>query len=268
VEQRFEQRNNQVFEDGPEEAPMQASGLASADLVLSLLERLAAAERPQALSDLARRMSISKARCHRHLRVLVSRGYVRQEADTQRYEAGVKLLSLGETVRERFDVLKVMRPQMARLREATGQAVTASALVEGQVTVLDMLPGRMVVEFGVRPGAKLDLAASAHGRIALAFGPPELLESARRRAKSPEAAAALLETVRTARAQGWATAPDMVLVGVNALAAPVLDHAGRWRGTLAIVGSSQLIAPRPEEGQLREVVKAAQGASLSLGWEG
>ena len=40
---------------------------------------------------------------------------------------------LGEAVRDRFDVLAAMRPEMALLREATGQAVTASALVEGLI---------------------------------------------------------------------------------------------------------------------------------------
>ena len=78
-------------------------------------------------------------------------------------------------VRERFGALGAMRPEMSRLREATGQAVTASALVEGAVTVLEVLQGRTLIEFGIRPGARLEFRSSAHGLVALAFSPPSVL---------------------------------------------------------------------------------------------
>ena len=233
------------------------AGLASVDLVLDLMERLAASPRPRGVSDLARDLGISKARAHRHLRALVQRGYVRQDPESERYEIGIKLLSLGESVRERFGVLEAMRPEMAALREATGQAVTASALVEGAVTVLEMLPGRTLIEFGVRPGARLELTSSAQGLIALAFGPPALMALAD---------AALAGEVEAVRRRGWATAADKVLVGVNALAAPVFDHRGELRGALAIVGSSQLIAAVPTDDQIAEVTRAADEASRRLGW--
>ena len=110
--------------------------LESVDLVLDLVEALAAAPRPLGVSEVARSLDISKARAHRHLRALVRRGYARQDPATERYEIGVRLLPLGEAVRERFGVMDAMRPEMARLREATGQAVTASVLADGAVTVL------------------------------------------------------------------------------------------------------------------------------------
>lgn len=256
-----------------EPIPRPDSDLASVDLVLRLVELLAHAPRPRGVTDIARELAISKARAHRHLRALVRRGYARQEAETERYEIGVKLMVLGEAVRERFDVLAAMRPEMARLREATGQAVTASALVEGAVVVLDLLPGRTLIEFGVRPGATLDFHASAHGLVALAFGPPSLLEAV---AAGPlkawttatlTRAADLSAAVEAVRAQGWATAPDQVMLGVNALAAPVFDHRGEWRGSLALVGSTQFIPARPAAGQIAAVTGAAAAASDRLGWK-
>lgn len=233
------------------------AGLGSVDLVLDLIERLAASPRPRGVSDLARELGISKARAHRHLRALLQRGYVRQDPETERYEIGVRLLSLGESVRERFGVLEAMRPEMARLREATGQAVTASALVEGEITVLEMLPGRTLIEFGVRPGARLALTSSAQGLVALAFGPPTLMAGAD---------GVLAFEIEAVRRQGWATAADRVMVGVGALAAPVFDHRGELRGAIAIVGSSQLIAAVPTDEQTAEVTRAAQEASRRLGW--
>ncbi len=256
-----------------ESSPPTEAGLASVDLVLRLMELLAEAPRPRGVSEIARDLRISKARAHRHLRALVLSGYARQEVETGRYEIGVKLMVLGEAVRDRFDVLAAMRPEMARLREATGQAVTASALVEGAVVVLDLLPGRTLIEFGVRPGATLDFHASAHGLVALAFGPPSLLEAVAAAPLKAWTAATLggarevKAEVERVRLQGWATAPDQMMLGVNALAAPVFDHRGDWRGSLALVGSTQFIPARPAAGQIAAVTRAAAAASDRLGWK-
>ncbi|HEX4197355.1 MAG TPA: IclR family transcriptional regulator [Caulobacteraceae bacterium] len=248
-----------------EERDTAAAGLLSVDLVLDLIERLAAWPRPRGVTDIARDLGISKARAHRHLRALVARGYARQDPETDRYEIGVKPLILGEAVRERFGPLGAMRPEMTRLREATDHAVTASSLVDGAVMVLEVLQGRTLIEFGIRPGSRLELDSSAHGLVALAFGPPELLETvlARTPRIEHESLAAEVDKVRF---QGWATAADRVLAGVNALAAPVFDHGDTLRGALAIVGSSQFIPDAPSAEQVAAVTDAAAAASHRLGW--
>ncbi len=218
-------------------------------------------------------MAISKTRAHRHLRALTRHGYVVQDADTERYGIGVKLLALGEAVRGRFDIMAAARPEMGLLRDETGQTVTVSTLVEQRVVVLDLLQGRTLIEFGVRPGATLDFHASAHGLIALAFGPPSLLEqvlSQPLKAWTPLTLtdpARLIAEIAQVRDQGWATAADQLLVGVNALAAPVFDFRGDWRGTIAIVGSTQFIRSWPEAGQLARLTTAATEASSRLGFD-
>ena len=257
----------------PNAVPSAAEGaLASVDLVLTLIEHLAASPRSLGVSEIARDLGISKARAHRHLRALIGRGYVRQDRATERYEIAIKLMVLGEAVRDRFDVLTAMRGPMAQLREVSGQAVTASALIEGTVVVLELLPGRNLIEFGVRPGASLDIHATAHGHIALAFGPPALLEAASRRGLKSWTSATLTEptalaaAVATVRAQGWASAPDQMMVGVGALAAPVFDHAGLWRGTIALVGPTVSIPAAPPAELIAAVTGAAGEASRALGW--
>ena len=219
------------------------SDLESVDLVLRLIEYLANSRDQRGVTEVARALGISKPRAHRHLRALVQRGYARQDPRSEGYEIGIKLLALGESVRDRFDVAGAIRQVMGPLREATELAVTCSALIEGAVTVVEMLQGRTLIEFGIRPGARLDFHASAHGLIALAFGPPDLIETAlgaplkawtAHTLTDPAAVRARVEEVRML---GWATAADAVQIGVNALAAPVFDHRGHWRGALALVGA-------------------------------
>jgi DNA-binding IclR family transcriptional regulator len=251
----------------------QPPDLESVDLVLRLLEHLAASREPRGVSEVARELCISKPRAHRHLRALVQRGYASQHSGGEGYEIGVKVLALGEAVRDRFDAAAAMRPSMAPLREATGLAVTASVLVEGAVTVIEMLQGKTLIEFGIRPGSRLDFHASAHGLIALAFGPPALQSDVLSRPLTAWTAhtitdpGAVRANVEAVRGQGWATAVDAVQIGVNALAAPVFDHRGDWRGAIALVGATQFIPGTPSEAQIAHVKDAAAAASRRLGWE-
>jgi DNA-binding IclR family transcriptional regulator len=157
------------------------------------------------------------------------------------------------------------------LCDETGQTVTVSALVENAVVVLDLLQGKTLVEFSVRPGSTLDFHASAHGLVALAFGPPHLAEQVLARRLKAWTPATLTDPgklkklIDKVRAQRWATAADQLLVGVNALAVPIFDYTKAWRGTIAIVGSTQFIAATPSKDQLARVAAAAAEASRRLG---
>jgi DNA-binding IclR family transcriptional regulator len=250
----------------------QSPATETVDLSLRILERLAIAREPIGVSDLAREFQTSKATAYRHLQALVLNGFVHQEPTTLRYTAGIKLFILGERLRERFDVLTVARADLARLRDDTGQPATLSALIEGKVVVLDVLQGDAIVNFGTQPGTVLDLHASAHGKVALAFAPPELLErvlSRDRKAWTPHticAPAALERAVAQVRARGWATAPNQVLHGVNGLAAPVFNHAGQYVGAVAIAGSIQYIPASPSPDQIKAVTQSAARISRKLGW--
>jgi len=246
----------------------------TADLTLRLLEYLAEQPGQCGVTELAEQFATSKATIYRHLRTLANRQFVRQDPLTQRYEAGIKLFQLGEFLRERFDILGAARGEMIRLRDESGQAVTISTVVEGQVVVLDLVQGRTVVEFGIRPGTQMGLHCSAHGRVALAFGPTYLMQgclSGSLKAWTPETITnptALQKQVALAKKQGWATAANEVVFGVNALAVPVFDHRGGFAGAVAIVGSTQYIGAKPNPQQLAMVQDAALRISQTLGWRG
>ncbi len=100
------------------------------DLSLFLLEHLVASHKPVGVSDLARAFHSTKPTIYRHLQALVKHGFARQDKDTNRYEAGIKLLVLGESLREGFNIVALARSEMSMLREATGQAVSLSTWSE------------------------------------------------------------------------------------------------------------------------------------------
>ncbi|HUK59912.1 MAG TPA: IclR family transcriptional regulator [Stellaceae bacterium] len=239
-------------------------GLLSVNFILNVIELLAETDGPRALSDIARTLGVSKPRAHRHLRALLQRGYVRQESVTERYEITAKLLALGEVVRDRFEIARLVRPEMARLRDASGLVATASTLIADLVTIVEALDGRMLIDADILPGNALSPFNSAHGLVALAFGPAQRITRAWTGPppSNPEELEAELAGIRQ---RGWATAPNRVFPGINALAAPIFDHRGDWRGTIAIVGPTSLVPADPAPVQLKDVLRAAREVSRQLG---
>lgn len=243
------------------------------DLALRILDHLAAQGAPVALTAIAQTFAASKSTVYRHLSALARHGFVRRDARTGRYAIGVKLMVLGETSRGNFEIVGVAREALLRLRDATCQAVSLCALLDDDLVVLDLMHGRSVVEFATRPGTRLALHASAHGKVWLAFGPEGLLQKV---LAGPRVAwtqhtitdaKVLAGEIAAVRKRGWATAPNQVIMGVNTLAAPVFDHRGVLVGSIAIVGSTQFIAPKPAPAQIAMVIEAARIVSRDLGWK-
>jgi len=252
----------------------EGSGTETLDLALRLLERLAGSAEPIGISELAREFDASKATVYRHLKTLLKHEFVRQDAATTRYAAGVKLLVLGERLREQFDILHVARDDLAKLRQETGQPATLTTLIENKVVVLEVVQGQAIVNFGTQVGTVLDLHASAHGNVALAFGPERVMSHVLAKPlkqftpQTITTPAALQRAIAQVRARGWAVAPNRVLQGVNGLAAPILDHRNAYAGAIAIAGSIQYIPATPPLEQVRAVTQAAERISRKLGWKG
>ncbi|WP_210485220.1 IclR family transcriptional regulator [Microvirga antarctica] len=247
-------------------------GTSTLDLALRLVEHLSYQTQATSLGAIAKAFSASKATVYRHLHTLTQHGFVRQDPATGHYDIGVKLLVLGEACRRRFDVVRAAHHELMILRDKTGQAVTICALLDREVVVLELIQGLSVIEFGTRPGTRLDLHASAHGKTWLAFGPANLGDELRKQPLKPWTPEthtdvdALMREIEAIRGRGWSTAPDEVITGVNTLAAPVFDHANALVGTIAIVGPTQFIPAHPKPDQVHDVVETAKRISQSLGW--
>ncbi len=215
------------------ESARPAAGLESVELTLRLIELLASASCAKGVTEVAGDLGISKPRAHRHLRCLVDLGYARQDPYTEGYEIGARVLALGNAA-------------------------------QNYVTVLEMIAGANPLDFSVKPGARLEFDRSAHGLVALAFGPRDLL-AAQLEMHGAEILESRVSAVRTA---GWTTSIDSVEYWANALAAPVFDAKGLWRGSIAIAGASGELPAQPGPQQLAWITSAAKGASHLLGWSG
>ncbi|NKC31243.1 IclR family transcriptional regulator [Falsiroseomonas selenitidurans] len=253
------------------DGPPRGEGLQAVAIAFEILEYLAAQRGGVGVSDLARALGTTKSRVHRHLRTLLACGYIVQNAASEKYGVGSRLVTLGRTVAEHFDLASIARETLHELRDRLGQSVVISRADPAGAVVLATLPGREAIEIVVKPGSLMALHCTAQGKLTLAHADAALRERVllsrldlrtRHTITDPEVLRAELARIQ---ARGWATAPGESMEGVNALAAPIFDGGGEMVGAVAILGSIQFIAAEPAEGQIRQLRQAAAAISARLG---
>lgn len=238
----------------------------STQMAFMIIEVMAEIGAPVGLSDLARKVGVSKVRVFRFLRTLLQMGYVLQDPETDRYRLSFKLYHLGQALGDSVDLLREARPVMSALRDATGCTVSFSQMEERGMRILDMMRTEQPVVIVTRPGALLDFHASAQGKIAMAFGgailPTDLHAWTDETPLDPEA---LAREVAEVRARGWAEAPNQTLQGVTAISAPVWDMTGAFAATITIAGPTSIIGAPPGPELIAKVLDAARAISRNLG---
>lgn len=241
-------------------------------LALQTLEFIAQSQRAVGVTELTRAFGTTKSRIHRHLQTLVSAGYLIQDGDTERYRVSARLMALGQSVSEGYELTGAARPVMRALRDDLGHPVALSYGEPDGIRILSIVTGRSNIEIGVKPGSLLELHSSAQGKLALAFGDDLVYQKVLRaplKASTPDTItdpAELRVEIERTRARGWAMAPNEAMIGLNALAAPVFDALGKFAGALAIVDSIQFIGPAPTMRQIDGILAAASRISADLGY--
>ena len=250
------------------------AGIESVHVLLDLLELLARSEKGGGVTELASALGTSKARVYRYLRTLMSRGYVSQDSELDRYHLGIQLYLLGQSLADRLDLVRATRRPGLNLRDELGLTVTVMSPIDGKLVCVGLWRGRMPVEISLQIGANFPFHSTSGGKLALAYRPAAVPAGAiegphpRYTEKTITDPRELAAEVETCRRRGWATAADESLPGINALAAPIFNHAGGFVGTIAVVGSVQVLPANPDTKMIHAVVKAARDASWELGWSG
>ena len=247
-------------------------GVQAVVIALKILEVLAGSRAARGVTELASELGPTKPRVFRHLRTLAQYGYVVQEPDSGKYRSGPQMLVLAQSVGEHLDIVTSARPLMHALRERLGHTVMLAGIQGDGIRILEVLLGKSDLQVSQRAGTKLGFHYSALGKIALAFGPGELLEHVASRPLEPRtphtivSMAALKRELQAVRRRGWAQAPNEGVIGLNALAAPIFDGHARLAGIIAILGTIQFIPQVASTAQINAVKAAARGVSQALGY--
>lgn len=126
------------------------------------------------VSEIARRLDLSKAVVHRILRSLVSRNLLTFDEATHKYSLGSAAAALGALALRDHRLRQVTMPVLRRLQHETGETATVSEPIGTARVYLDQVPSPKEIKMTVELGRPFPLYAGASSKAILAFAPREL----------------------------------------------------------------------------------------------
>jgi IclR family KDG regulon transcriptional repressor len=251
-----------------------SDGVLAVTLTFSIMEALAKSNTGLGVTALAKSVGATKSRVYRHLVTLTQAGYAVQDQQTEKYRIGPGMVVLAQAVITGVDIVAIARPALTRLRDEFGHTALIARLEGEQIRVLDVALGTSEFSVVQRPGNVLApdmLHCSALGKIALAFGPRELIQNvlSRRLPKvtpntitNPRALSAELDRVRK---RGLSDVPDEGMIGFNALAVPVIDGRTNLAAMIGIIGPTRILPAKPSANLVSSIKRAGTQVSTALG---
>ena len=239
--------------------------IAAVDRALLVLEYLA--DHPdQGVTEIAKRLALTKTVIFRILSTLEARGFVVKSDGRSTYSLGYRVGVLGERAGAQNTLIAAARPIMERLRDDSSENVNLVVREGRQSLVMATLAGRHAMRIFANPGRYGPLHAGGGSMLLLAYAPEslreELIASPLERftpdtATDPEELRSLLSTIR---ADGFNIAMNDLDLGAFSIAAPVRNDAGDVIAALSIAGA----IARYDETRRRRYLGLVQTAAAEI----
>lgn len=227
------------------------------------------AEDELGISDIARMAKLSPSTTHRIVRALVARGYLEQDADTDRYHLGRSVVLLGHAVRGHYGLDRVL-PILERLSASSGESVNLGMLDGDEVVVAMRVASQQALRFDQPVGSRIPVHCSSMGKALLAFGAPNGPADLTDIELLPVTPATIISRrqfvteIDAVRANGYSRDREEGIVGVSCIGAPVFDARGRNIAAIAMQGPTARMSEERVADLLPDVLKTAEAVSAAM----
>lgn len=252
----------------------QGQEVKSVKRAVDLLRSFSLDEPELSVTTLSRRLDVHKSTVSRLLSTLEAARLVDRNPQTGHYRLGMGLLELAGLVILHADLRQLAQPMLRRLADQTQETVDLAIRDNGEVINVEQVtpPNRRVLNIGWI-GRRTPLHASATGKVLLAYLPKADLESVLRSplTRFTENTITDVSTLRAeldlVRQRGYAVGFEELEIGLNAVAAPVVDHNGHIVAAVSVAGpSSRLSRARIEQTAAAQVMACSKDVSRALGF--
>lgn len=193
------------------------------------------------LSEMARRIGVSRSSAFRLVHTLQRLGYLDREDETKNYRLGARVMSLGYSFLASKDIAELARPDLQRLRNATRCSTHLGILDGDEVIYIARFAAHKPVSAMITVGARVPAHATTMGRIILAYKSESYVRehfAGRPLAKfsetTPVSLDGLLATLEADRRLGYVISHSSFEAGIASIAAPLFDSKGDVIGAINV----------------------------------
>lgn len=237
--------------------------------MMSLLDALARTPDPASLKQLAQDTGLHPSTAHRILAAMTASRMV-ERVDPGTYRLGIRLLELGNLVKNRLNLREVALPYMQHLHSQIGEAVNLGVRHDDELVYVERTSsGRSLVRVVYLVGGRAPLHLTSVGKLFLAEdGAQKLKDYAKRTGlpgKTPNSLTsltALEKDLDRVRRHGVAFDNEEAELGLKCIAAPIRDDEGCLVAGLSVSAPSE----RHDPDWLTLIRSAADDISHALGY--
>ncbi|HYM84615.1 MAG TPA: IclR family transcriptional regulator [Candidatus Dormibacteraeota bacterium] len=249
---------------------LEGNAVRSVDRAAALLLALGECPGAAGVTELARRLGLHKSTASRLLATLEKRGLVEQDDETGKYRLGLVVIRLAERAERTLDLRGLAMPELEQLARLTHET-TALGVLDGEVVLtIAQVDGPNLIAVGDWTGRAAPLHCVAPGKVLMAaLAERDVARIVRRGLvrytdRTVVELEPLLEELSRVRRRGYATALGEYELGLNAVAAPVVDARGQVIAAVDVRGPEFRIAPKRLPELAAQVREAAAEISVKL----
>ena len=241
-------------------------------LLVALVEEGA----PMLLRDLAQKAGMTSAKAHPYLVSFGNIGLIQQDPVSGRYELGRFALQMGLISLQLLDPVKIAIIEIAALSTKIGHTVALAVLGSSGPTIVYLNESSQPIHVKMRTGTVMSMVNTATGRVFSAYLPAMLVEKLNAHELTNETVTgqatkkitkkeleALLSEVRQ---HGIARTIGLPMAGINALSAPVFDHASNIVLSVTVIGPMGALDPAWDGEAAIELKECAARISQCMGY--
>lgn len=242
----------------------------TAKKTLGLLDILSKGKREWTAAEVTEACGLPPSTTFRLLTTLVQLRYVEYDAESRKYQLGLKLLELGHLVSQRLDLPSRAMPYLRNLAQESGETAHLSIRDGIDGVFIAKVDGEHSVRMHTPLGRRVPLHAGASMKTLLAdLSDEDIDEYIDTRASTsvpvPDRAQ-LFKQLHYLRQHGFCVTRSEQTAGAAGVGAPVRDHAGEVVAALTISGPETRFT-EPDVERFSEMVKdAAAALSTQLGY--
>ncbi|MCS7464180.1 IclR family transcriptional regulator [Paenibacillus doosanensis] len=225
------------------------------------------------VTDLSKRLGLSKGAVHKLLITLESEGLIRQNPNNKQYSLGYTLLELGNKVLKDHNMVEFARPYLLNLASATKELVCLCVIDGKDAIYVDKIDSQYPIRFDIEVYRRFPLYATSASRSILAFQDEAFIDAVLgeelrtftpHSLKDPEDVKLRLAAIRE---RGYEMSSNLRNVGVTGIAAPIFDAAGQVIASISTIGPTDRMVPAQEQ-WTAAVLTATRTISSGLGYKG
>jgi DNA-binding IclR family transcriptional regulator len=252
------------------EQPENKNSIQVIERMMSLLDALAQSNEPVGLKQLAQTTGLHSSTAHRILAAMTAGRFVERQ-DAGNYALGIRLLELGNLVKNRINIREIALPFMQKLHEQIGESVNLGIRHDDEIIYIERTSsGRSLVRVVYLVGGRAPLHLTSQGKLFLAEDGPEKVREYAKRTGLPGVTptslttlAALEKELDKVRRHAIAFDNEEAEIGLKCVAAPIRDDEGHIVAALSV--SAPVDRHSPE--WVDAVKAAADGISKALGYQ-